>query len=89
MPPSVSTEAEIEVVLQKSESASNFVKTYRKVIGQEPSDAEIAHHLECMRQYDVVSWINPGDHHRADVLAHKGIQLVESSKTHIYHWVAA
>lgn len=71
MPPLVLIEAEIEVFYQRKESENIFAKTYRGVTGQEPSDAEISHHLECMGQSDVVSGISLSDHYRADVLAHK------------------
>lgn len=72
MPPHVLTEEEIEASYKMREHIDSFIKTYRGVIGLEPSDAEIAHHLECRGQSDDVSWISPNDHYKADVLDHKG-----------------
>lgn len=36
-----------------------------------------------------MSWVNPKDHHRADILACKGLRLIKSANANIYHWVAA
>lgn len=33
-------------------------------------------------------WISPGDHHKASVLARKGLRLIKSVKANRYHFVA-
>lgn len=38
--------------------------------------------------HDAISWVNPRDHHINDVLARKGIRLIESANASRYHWVA-
>lgn len=73
---------------QRREHVSLFVKTYEESIGHDPSDTEITCHLDCERQHDVMTWVNPSDHHRADILARKGLLLIESSNASRYHWVA-
>lgn len=38
--------------------------------------------------FDVVSWATPNDHHqRDDILACKGLRLIESDNVNRYHWV--
>lgn len=73
MSPLVLAEVEIETVHQRREHVSHFVKTYRKVTCHDPSDDEIARHIECHEQLRAVSWVSPNDYHKADVLARKGI----------------
>ncbi|CAI8602580.1 unnamed protein product [Vicia faba] len=68
---SILTEAEIEASRQRREHDSHFVKTYRKVSGHDPGDGEFFCHTECKGRHDIVSWVNPGDHHRADEMDDK------------------
>lgn len=77
MPSLVITEEEIQVAPLRREHVDSFVQTYQLSIGHDPSDADIALHLECERKHDDVSWINLIDHYRDDVLAHKGVRLIE------------
>lgn len=67
MAPSVLTVVEIEVVHQKREYVGLFVKRYLEWTGHEPSDNEIAHYMECQWWHEVVSYVNLGDHYRADI----------------------
>lgn len=41
--------------------------------------------MECQWWNDV-SWANPDDHHRADVLSRKCLQLIELKNANRYHW---
>lgn len=77
MPPFVLIEAKIEVSRQRMERVERFVKTYQESSGHDPSDVEIAYHIKCQGQYDVVSWVNPSDHHRSYVVACSGLWLIE------------
>lgn len=45
--------------------------------------------MECEGGQDNVSWVNLGNYHRVDVLARKGIRLIEPNNMSRYHWVAA
>lgn len=47
MPPSILTEAAIEADSQRWERVGRFVQTYRESARYDPSEAGIAHHLEC------------------------------------------
>lgn len=75
MHPTILSGAKIEVSHQRSERVSSFIKTCREVTYQKPSDAEITHHLECHWQYDVVSWVTPNDHYKANVSARRGVSI--------------
>lgn len=35
-----------------------------------------------------MSWVNLGDHHKVDVLAHKGLRLIKSANVNKYYWMA-
>lgn len=56
--------------------------------GHEPSDVEIARHLECQGKSNDVSLINLGDYYKSDVLAHNGFWIIESTNVNRYHWIA-
>ncbi|CAI8619118.1 unnamed protein product [Vicia faba] len=64
---------EIEVSLQRRERVSRFVQTYQESVGHDPINAKISRHLECEGKHDIVSWVNPCDHHRADALTRRGL----------------
>ncbi|CAI8590874.1 unnamed protein product [Vicia faba] len=86
MPPLVLIKTKIEVACQRSEHVGHFVQIYQESIGH---DLEIACHLECEGQRDVVFGVNPSDHHRVGVLAFKGTWIINSVNVSRYHWVAA
>ncbi|CAI8607325.1 unnamed protein product [Vicia faba] len=70
------------------EHIGRFVKTYWEVTGYDLSDVEIAYHMEFQEQHGVVSWASLDDYRRADILAYKGLLLIELAHANIYHWVA-
>lgn len=87
MPSPILTEVEREDARQRREYVGCFVKTYRESASHDPRDAKISPHIVCQGQHDVVSWVNHGDHHRDNVLARKGLQLIESVNANRYHCV--
>lgn len=89
MPHLVLTETEIEDAHQRRENVGHFFQTYRESIGHDPGDVVISHHLEWEGLQDTMFWINPGDHHIVDVLAHKGIRLIKATNVSRYHWIVA
>lgn len=45
----------MDVVILNRENAKNFIKTFQRVYGRDPSDAEIKDHLSCGVQPDGVN----------------------------------
>lgn len=73
----VLTELEIKAVQQRREHVGKFVWLYRGRNGHEPNDARIKIHLEYWGMSNVVSWMDPGNHFKANELDRKGIRSVE------------
>lgn len=88
MPLLVLTETVVENAPHWREHTGIFLKAYMGAIGYKPSYIEITCHLECMEQSNIVSWITASDHYKADELARRGLQLVKSTNTNRYHWLA-
>lgn len=64
---------EIEAFHKRMEHAISFIWIYRRTSGREPNVAKIAHHLECRGESNIVLWISPDDHYKADELVRKGL----------------
>lgn len=68
MPPHILTEREIEAAQQRRQHVGYIVQLYQGMTGDEPSDAEIASHLNDMGKSYGVSWVKPDDHFKAGEL---------------------
>lgn len=68
----------IQTIKRMREHIYVFIKLYMRTNNRDHNNAKVRTQLELQSRLNVISWITPGEHSKADYMAWRGVTLLES-----------